>query len=412
MAKVIPFRAVRPTNDKVHLVVSRSVVQYSRRILTAKLETNPYSFLHIVKPEFFDKKKSKQNSIELFQKVRAKYDEFLDEGILIKEDIPALYVYRQIKPEATYTGIIGGISIDDYIEGKVKIHEQTLTKREKIFEQYLNICDFNAEPVLLTYPDNQGIKNLISIVVHDRPLFDYSTTDRIRHQLWQITDTEIIRQLSLHFDGIESVYIADGHHRSASSALLGQHKREYTKSDGNEGFNYILSYFIPESQLDIYDFNRLVKDLNKLSEEEFMAKLSVNFNVEKMGSKFSPSKLHEFSMYLNENWYKLNLKNAADKLSDPVDRLDSSILTKYVLDPILGINDLKTSTRVYFMGGLKGMEGLQRDVDKKKAKVAFGLFPVSIKQLKEIADTNNIMPPKTTWIEPKLRSGLTIFELS
>jgi len=410
MANIIPFRAIRPAKDKVHMVVSRSIAVYSRRILNAKLETNPYSFLHVIKPDHFDKKKSK--SSQLFKKVRAKFENFCDEEIIVKDDNESFYVYRQVKPEGTYTGIIAGVSIDDYINGKIKVHEQTLTKREKVFEKYLRICDFNAEPVLLTYPDQSRIEQVVETVTEKEPLFDYSTPDRLRHQLWSVDNYHNITELIESFGEVDSVYIADGHHRSASSALLGKHKRKENPSyTGKEGYNYLLAYFIPESQLAIYDFNRLVKDLNNKNVKDLISKISVHFKVEKQSSIYKPTCPHEFSMYLENEWYKLNLKSQEVAISNPVEGLDSSILTRYILDPILGISDLKTNSRISFLGGLKGMEGLQKEVDKGKAKIAFGLYPVGVEQLKKIADTSNIMPPKTTWIEPKLRSGLTIFEL-
>jgi len=410
MANIIPFRAIRPAKDKVHMVVSRSIAVYSRRILNAKLETNPYSFLHVIKPDHFDKKKSK--SIQLFKKVRAKFENFCDEEILSKDDNESFYVYRQVKPEGTYTGIIAGVSIDDYINGKIKVHEQTLTKREKVFEKYLSICNFNAEPVLLTYPDQNRIEQVVETVTEKEPLFDYSTPDRLRHQLWSVDNYHNITELIESFGEVDSVYIADGHHRSASSALLGKRKRKENPSyTGKEGYNYLLAYFIPESQLAIYDFNRLVKDLNNKNVKDLISKISVHFKVEKQNSIYKPTCRHEFSMYLENEWYKLNLKSQEVTVSNPVEGLDSSILTRYILTPILGISDLKTNSRISFLGGLKGMEGLQKEVDKDRAKIAFGLYPVGVEQLKTIADTGNIMPPKTTWIEPKLRSGLTIFEL-
>ena len=224
MANIIPFRAIRPAKDKVHMVVSRSIAVYSRRILNAKLETNPYSFLHVIKPDHFDKKRSK--SSQLFKKVRAKFENFCDEEIIVKDDNESFYVYRQIKPEGTYTGIIAGVSIDDYINGKIKVHEQTLTKREKIFEKYLRICDFNAEPVLLTYPDQSRIEQVVETVTEKEPLFDYSTPDKLRHQLWSVDNYHNITELIEAFGEVDSVYIADGHHRSASSALLGKGKRK------------------------------------------------------------------------------------------------------------------------------------------------------------------------------------------
>lgn len=414
MAKIRPFCAVRPSRDKVHLVASRPVYTYSRRILNAKLETNPYTFIHIIQPEFRQprEQRTSPNSRKRFQKVRNMYERFLEDGWFFRDEKPSIYIYRQIKDNRSYVGLIAGISNEDYFGGVIKKHEQTLTKRENMFKEYLDEVNFNAEPVLLTYPDSPEIEVILHRYIQDRPEYNFTNTDHIQHQLWCITDESDIQAIQHQFEGFDSIYIADGHHRSASSALLGKARTEAGQGDGDAQHNYFMSFFIPESQLDIYDFNRVVKDLNGLSCEAFLEALEEKFEVVEIEEELhAPKQLHHFSMYLDGRWFELRCKPGTYIPGDPVGTLDSQILTANILSPILGIHDLKTNKRIDFVGGLKGMEALKHAVDCGKMKVAFGLFPVSVEQLKNIADTGNIMPPKTTWIEPKLRSGLTIFEL-
>ena len=409
MAKIVPFKAIRPTRDKAHLVASRPVYTYKRRILNAKLDTNPYTFMHIIMPEYKQADKTHPNSRDRFRKVRSQFNLFRNEGILIEEERPCLYVYRQWKGDVSYTGLIAGVSIDDYFGGSIKKHEQTLTKREAIFRDYLDICEFNAEPVLLTYPDNRTVSNLIALSLSERPEYDFTNTDRIRHQLWLVDDPEDIATLTNAFQNFDSIYIADGHHRTASSALLGKERRD----EGIHGMHeYFMAFFMPESQLDIYDFNRVVKDLNGLNVDAFLARLEESFEVEPVNeSKYRVQKLHEFGLYLDGRWFRLTCKPGTFDANDPVGSLDAEILTQNVLNPILNIRDLKTDKRIQFVGGLEGTETLEQQVDKGRMAAAFALFPVSTTQLKAVADAGRTMPPKSTWIEPKLRSGLTIFKL-
>ena len=408
MAKIAPFRAVRPTRDKVHLVASRAVYTYSSRLLEAKLDSNPYSFLHIIDPEHKKENKSLPNSRERFLKVRASYDKAIENGIFIQEENPCYYLYQQIKNDRVYTGIIAGISIDDYFNGIIKKHEQTITQREEVFTDYLDVCEFNAEPVLLTYPDNDQVSQVLNKYLAIRSEYDFTNTDHVRHQLWPIDASEDIEVITQAFASFDSIYIADGHHRSASSAILGQ-RRNATQPEGLHSF--FMAFLIPESQLDIYDFNRVVQGLNNYTEDTLIVKLADSFDITKLGTEsYQPQELHEFSMYLNKNWYRLKAKPHTYDNSAPSGSLDAQILLDQVLSSIFDIHDLKTDNRIDFVGGLKGMQGLVDAVDHDRFDVAFALYPVSIDQLKAIADANEIMPPKTTWIEPKLRSGLTIFQ--
>lgn len=414
MATIIPFKGIRPTRDKVQLVASRSVDNYSSGDLHEKLRSNPFTFLHVIHPDFNDGKKTKPGSPERLKKVKAQYEAFREEGIFEQDEKPCYYVYRQEKLGNTFTGIIACTSIDDYVNGTIKIHEQTLTDREKKLKEYLEVCDFNAEPVLFCYPDQKGIEAITKKATANRPEYDFTTTDRVRHTLWVISETKEVKELQNYFEKVPAVYIADGHHRSASSALLGLSRRKQNPNyTGKEPWNFYLGVFFPESQLKIFDFNRVVKDLNGLSEESFLRQLEHDFEIINHGEAvFYPKKKHTFSMYLDSNWYELILHKELSHDEQPVESLDAYLLTQHILSPILGVHDLKTDKRIGFVSGIKGFAELKNQVDNWKFKVAFGLYPVQMDELKSIADAGNIMPPKTTWVEPKMRSGLVIFSLS
>ncbi len=413
MANIIPFKGIRPAGDKVQFVASRSVDGYTRNELQDKLRSNPYSFLHIINPDFQDGIHTQPGSVERLKKIKLRYRQFRENGNLKQDQQLSYYVYRQQKNSTTFTGIIGCSSIDDYFSGVIKIHEQTLTEREEKLKDYLDICQFNAEPVLFSYPNDSEIDRITQRICLETPANDFSTTDQVRHQLWMVSDPGYVTLIRERFRQIQSVYIADGHHRSASSALLGKSRRaENPGYKGDEPYNYYLGIFFPETQLKIYDFNRVVHDLNKLSTAEFLQRISEKFEMEEKGSTvYAPVRKHNFSMYLNSNWYSLTAKPRIIHDIEPVGSLDAFILTEHILSPILGIHDLKTDSRIKFIPGVKGMQALQTKVDSRDA-VAFGLYPVAMEQLKRIADTHSIMPPKTTWVEPKLRSGLVIYSLS
>ncbi|MCE3259004.1 MAG: hypothetical protein K0S12_645 [Bacteroidetes bacterium] len=413
MAKVIPFKAIRPENDKVHLVASRSVDGYNSAELKDKLTQNPFSFLHVINPDFEDGSKTKPGSKERLQKIKKRFRNFVNANIFMRDESACYYLYRQVKDGNTYIGIIGCTSIDDYMSGVIKIHEQTLTQREEKLKDYLEVCEFNAEPVLFCYPDDEQINALCQDVMSYRSDYDFTTTDKVRHTLWVINKSKSIKLISERFSKIPSIYIADGHHRSASAALLGKLRRSRDKNfTGNEAYNYYLGVFFPETQLRIYDYNRIVKDLNGLSLNQFLDKLSKSFTVKEVKEKiYKPTRKHELSLYAEGKWYSLTAKDGVYKADSPVGSLDASILTEHVLSPILNIHDLKTDKRIGFVPGIKGAEALKAAVDDGKAAAAFGLYPVTMDHLKWIADTNNIMPPKSTWVEPKMRSGLVIYSL-
>lgn len=411
MAKIIPFKGIRPTPDKVHLVASRAVDGYSSMDLKSKLTENPFTFLHVINPDFEDGIRTKPGSPERLQKIKKRYNEFINEHTFIQDEQPCYYIYRQQKNENVYTGIIAVCSIDDYFNGTIKKHEQTLTEREEKLKNYLEVCDFNAEPVLYCYPENKTINNEVNKYITQLPVYDFTTTDRIRHTLWLCENTSVIEN---EFKKMTAIYIADGHHRSASSALLGKSKRERTINyTGNEPYNYYMGVFFPDTQMRIFDFNRVVKDLNGLSTSEFLDKLKDKFEVfEVKASHFKPSRKHEFGFYSEGKWYRLVGKLNITENENPAVDLDATILTQHILSPILNIHDLKTDKRIGFINGSRGLGDLEKLVDSEKMRAGFALYPVAMEELKLIADTNNIMPPKTTYVEPKMRSGLVIYSLS
>lgn len=411
MAIVRPFRAIRPAEDKVHLVASRSVDGYHSGELHDKLSTNPFTFLHVIHPDFSDGEKTRAGSPERLKKVKAAYKNFLDRKILFKDKEPAYYVYKQHKNGADYLGVIACTSIDDYLNGVIRIHEQTLTQREEKLKEYLEVCEFNAEPVLFCYPENQELDRLLEEIAGTKAVYDFSTSDQVRHSLWIVNEPAKVKIIQKIFSSMPAIYIADGHHRSASSALLGKQRRKELKSfTGEEAFNFYLGVFFSESQLRIYDFNRLVKDLGGLEKDKLLQKLKEKFEVEELSVPLhKPTAPHEFTMYLKGTCYTLKAKPGIYDKEDPVKSLDASILTEHILAPLFGISDLKTDQRIAFVPGIKGAEALKQAVDEDKAAVAFGLFPVTMQHLKWIADTHNIMPPKSTWVEPKMRSGLVIY---
>lgn len=407
MAKIKPFRAYRPVRDKAHLVITKPYYAYKKSYLKAKLESNPFTFIHVITPDYFMKEKPEPGSRERYELIRNQFEKFLDDGIFFKEDKPSFYIYRQKTPTNEYVGIIAGASVEDYDSGHIKKHEATITQRERMFADYLEITGFNAEPVLISYPEDEIVEDIINLVVQGRPEYEFTTTDVLTHELWVIPH-EYENTLIEHFDKIKDTYIADGHHRCASSSVLAKRKN----GDENCPSNHFLALFMSENKLKIMDFNRVISDLNGHTKKEVKDLLSEKFHIKKSKeSLFKPTKEHQMTMYLGNKWYILEPKENTFDEKDSVASLDAEILTQNVLKPIFDIHDLKTDERIQFISGEKGMKGLKKAVDKGEGKVAFALFPVEIEHVKQVADENRIMPPKSTWIEPKLRSGLTIYDI-
>lgn len=410
MAVIKAFSAVRPTRDKVHLVATRPFYTYKKNVLKAKLEDNPYTFLHIINPEFGQEKKTKPNSIERFQHVLEKYNAFRDEKILLKDTNEHIYLYRQTKPEACFVGWIGGASIEEYLNGRIKIHESTLTTREKMFTKYLEVVGFNAEPVLLTYKGNQGLNALMVDQMSSRPEFEFTTTDKVKHELW-ILDDENSLKVRKGFSEVECLYIADGHHRSASSVRYAQSKMN-SELPFCENDKFFLSYFVEEGTVDISAFNRLVKHLNGYSMEEFIAKLETLGEVKELPNFRKPECIHEFVLCAATGFYSLKINQSLINYANPVDHIDAEILTKLILEPLLGIKDLRMSKDIEFIPDIGDENKIIAKINAGKAAIAFFLFPCTMDQIKAVADASLFMPPKSTWVEPKLRSGLTIYPLN
>tara|TARA_R110002072_G_scaffold182067_1_gene338227 strand:- start:8102 stop:9340 length:1239 start_codon:yes stop_codon:yes gene_type:complete len=411
MAKVLPFKAVRPTRDKVSLIASRAYQSYTQEEREARLNNNPFSFLHIVNPGY--KYHKEISGVERYKLVKNRYEEFKEEGIFIQDSVPSYYIYKIVdRDNQSYEGIIAATSAIEYEEDKIKKHEDTLEEREIIFKDYLKTVGFNAEPVLITYPDNNLLEEIIKENSQTRAEYEFTTTYRDTHYLWKVDNPKIINTIKKEFGRCKNLYIADGHHRSASSYLLHQDlKSSNEKHTGEENYNFFMSYLIPESQLTIYEFNRLVKDLNGHSKEEFLIALDTFYKIENRGlNYYKPSKPHHFSMYLSGEFYSLQLRSSSYKFENALDDLDAQILYKTILKPLLGINNLRNNNRIEYVHGRNDMAFVKAKVDSKEFEVGFGLKPATIDQLKHIADQGLKMPPKSTYIEPKLRSGITIYE--
>jgi len=409
MAQIRAFKAIRPVRNKVHLVATRPYYSYKKNVLKAKLEDNPYTFLHIINPEFGSTVKTKPNSTERFLQVRQKFELFKQTGILQTDAQAHIYIYRQTKEDFAVSGFFVGVSVDDYLNGSIKIHEQTLTAREDIFTNYLETVGFNAEPVLLTYEGTEPIRNLLETYLSTRPEYEFTTTDRITHELWLMSaeDTAFICDA---FAQIPALYIADGHHRSASSVRYAQHLRAQNKPYPDAA-NYFLAYLVEEKAVQISAFHRLLKSTNGLDLKGLEAILANEGKVERLPNACLPTNKHDIHIYMDKTWLRFspNLNFINDQ--DPIETLDSFILSDLILKPIFGIIDLKTSDQVEFVPGNEALEKITESIDSAKFEVAFFLHPADIEDVKKVADAGLNMPPKSTWVEPKLRSGLTIYSL-
>ena len=411
MAIIKPFKAIRPVKDKVAFVASKSYEEYSKEELQSILKYNPFSFLHIINPGFkFDKNITGK---ERFKLVHNRYLEFLEDAIFEKEDTPCFYLYEIINGDFKSIGLFCGTSVNDYRNNNIKKHENTIEKREVLFADYLKTVGFNAEPVLITYKDNEEVAVILKNEVKKESIYHFTTTDKIQHQLWKISDQKTIIALQNVFAKIDALYIADGHHRSASSSLLAKElSKEHPKNTRDESYNYFMSYLIPESQVIISEFNRMIKDLNGLSKEEFLIQLDTFYRIEKRDDEiYKPTKKHHFSMYLDGAFYSLYLRKKVYQFTDSLRELDTKILYKTILKPVLEVSDLRNDERISYGYGKHNLIQMKDAIDKGDFAVGFGLIPITVDEIKAIADAGLVMPPKSTYIEPKLRSGLAIYEL-
>lgn len=405
MAKIIPFKAVLPTADKVALVTTRSYDEYSATELASWLDFNPFSFLHIINPAYVNQQKIGMN--ERFKIVANKYNDFKRDGILVKQEKPALYLYKIASKKHTFIGIMAGTSVCDYQENKIKKHENTLEYRVNTLKDYFKITQFNTEPVLMMYPENASLQQWIDNKQKTSPLYDFSTTNREKHTLWCIDTQDEIDFITSIFDSFDNLYIADGHHRSASAHLL--HQENTDKS--NQKLDYFMSFLISENNIKINEYNRLVHDLNNHSVSDFLALLETDFEVTKrLEQIWKPTQKFEFGMYLEGNFYALKLKNVPNS-ENKLETLDAQLLYDKILNPILGIGDLRTDSRIDYIPGNKSLFEMIEQIDNGAFKIGFNLYPAAIDEIKFLADNNLTMPPKSTYIEPKFRSGLIIYEL-
>jgi uncharacterized protein (DUF1015 family) len=406
MAKIIPFKAVRPTRDKVCLVSCRSYEEYVTAELAAQLDFNPLSFLHVLKPAY-----TNQETVSFekrYRQVNQKYQDFKTEKILVKDKKSAIYIHKIITNKHSFTGIIVGTSIDDYRNNSIKKHEETIAFRVQLLKDYMKFSEFNSEPVLMTYPDNKILENWIFNRTQKLADFEFSTTKKEINYLWKIDDALEINWIQSIFEKINTLYIADGHHRSAAAALLS----EKNENPENVAKDYLLSYLISENNVKVYEFNRLVKDLNGFEKEAFIKELHRNFSIENLKQQpFQPAEKHQFGMYLDNEFYSLILRKEKLVFRSALESLDTQILYETVLLPLLAIKDLRDDERIEYVSGKQSILELKKIIDEGEFEVGFILFPSNINEIKALADADLIMPPKSTYIEPKFRSGIVIYEL-
>ena len=413
--KIKPFKGVRPPKEYVEQVQSRPYDVLNSAEARAEAEGNEKSLYHIIKPEIDFPEGTDEHDPKVYEKAAQNFQMFQDKGWLVQDGKERYYIYAQTMNGKTQYGLVVCAYVDDYMTGKIKKHELTRRDKEEDRMKHVRVNNANIEPVFFAYPDNKDVDAIVAKYTKGAPEYDYTAElDGFRHTFWIIDDDTDIQRITELFAAMPAMYIADGHHRSAAAALVGAEKAKQNPNHrGDEEYNFFMAVCFPANQLTIIDYNRVVKDLNGLSDEEFLKKLSEDFIVEKKGTEiFKPSRLHEFSLYLGGNWYSLVAKPGTYNDNDPIGVLDVTISSNLILDKILGIKDLRSDKRIDFVGGIRGLGELKKRVDSGEMKVALALYPVSMKQLIDIADTGNIMPPKTTWFEPKLRSGLVIHKLS
>lgn len=415
MAKIKPFRGVRPPREYVEEVESRPYDVLDSEEARAEAGDNEKSLYHIIKPEIDFAPGTSEYDPRVYEKAAENFKKFQDKGWLVQDAKEQYYIYAQTMNGKTQYGLVVCAYVDDYLNGVIKKHELTRRDKEEDRMKHVRVNNANIEPVFFAYPDNAVLDALIMRYAGTTPEYDFiAPVDGFRHQFWVISDDADIATVTAEFAKMPSLYIADGHHRSAAAALVGAEKaRQDPNHDGTEEYNYFMAVCFQASQLTILDYNRVVKDLNGLSSSEFLAALGKNFEVEQKGeAEYRPRRLHEFSLYLDGRWYSLTAKPGTFDDTDPIGVLDVDISSRLILDEILGIKDLRSDRRIDFVGGLRGLGELKRRVDSGEMRMALALYPVTMKQIMDIADSGKIMPPKATWFEPKLRSGLVIHKLS
>lgn len=415
MATIKPFKGIRPPKELIEQIESRPYDVLNSEEAREEAKGNEKSLYHIIKPEIDFEVGTSEYDPRVYEQAAKNFKNFQEKGWLVQDEKDHYYIYAQTMNNKTQYGLVVGAYVNDYLDGTIKKHELTRKDKEEDRMKHVRVCDANIEPVFFAYPDNAALDQLIMRYAATAPEYDFiAPIDGFRHQFWIIENTEDINLITAEFEKMPALYIADGHHRSAAAALVGAEKaKQNPNHKGDEEYNYFMAVCFQASQLTILDYNRVVTDLNGLTEQEFLTRLEKDFVVEDKGTDiYRPNALHNFSLYLNKHWYSLTAKDETFDNSDPIGVLDVDISSRLIFDSILGIKDFRTDKRIDFVGGLRGLEELKRRVDSGEMQMALALYPVSMQQIMDIANTGNIMPPKATWFEPKLRSGLVIHKLS
>ncbi len=415
MAIIKPFKGIRPPKELVERIESRPYDVLDSEEARAEAGDNEMSLYHIIKPEIDFEPGTSEYDPRVYEQAARNFQRFQDNGWLVQDTDDHYYIYAQTMNGKTQYGLVVAAAVNDYMNGVIKKHELTRRDKEEDRMKHVRVNDANIEPVFFAYPDNATLDALIRRYAATEPVYDFiAPIDGFRHQFWVISDADDMRTVTEAFAAMPNLYIADGHHRSAAAALVGAEKQRLNPNHkGDEEYNYFMAVCFQASQLTILDYNRVVRDLNGLTPSELLAAIGKNFKVEDMGTDiYKPQQLHEFSLYLESHWYRLTALPGTFNEQDPIGVLDVDISSRLILDEVLGIKDLRGSKRIDFVGGLRGLGELKRRVDNGEMKMALALYPVSMQQIMDIADSGNIMPPKATWFEPKLRSGLVIHKLS
>ena len=408
MATIKPFKGIRPPKELIEQIESRPYDVLNSEEAREEAKGNEKSLYHIIKPEIDFEVGTSEYDPRVYEQAAKNFKKFQEKGWLVQDEKDHYYIYAQTMNNKTQYGLVVGAYVNDYLDGTIKKHELTRKDKEEDRMKHVRVCDANIEPVFFAYPDNATLDQLIMRYAATAPEYDFiAPIDGFRHQFWIIENAEDINLITAEFEKMPALYIADGHHRSAAAALVGAEKaKQNPNHKGDEEYNYFMAVCFQASQLTILDYNRVVTDLNGLTEQEFLTRLEKDFVVEDKGTDiYRPNALHNFSLYLNKHWYSLTAKDGTFDNSDPIGVLDVDISSRLIFDSILGIKDFRTDKRIDFVGGLRGLEELKRRVDSGEMQMALALYPVSMQQIMDIANTGNIMPPKATWFEPKLRSG-------
>ncbi len=413
MAKIKPFKGLRPPKDLVTKVVARPYDVLNSAEARAEAAGNEMSLYRITRPEIDFAPDIDEHDECVYERAASNFKLFQDNGWLIQDKEDRYYIYAQTMGDHKQYGLVVATNVDDYMQGHIKKHELTRRDKEEDRMKHVRATNANIEPVFLAYPDNRILDDIVSKETAKAPEYDFVSNDGFGHTFWVIDDAETIKLITKTFESIPNLYIADGHHRTAAAALVGHEMAQNNpKHTGTEEYNYFLAVCFPESHLKIIDYNRVVKDLNGLTPESFIERLSEHFDIEAKGQEpYKPQRIHNFSIYLDNKWYSITAKKDTYDDNDPIEGLDVTISSKYILKDILGIGDLRSDKRIDFVGGIRGLSELEKRVDSGEMSIAIALYPVTMQQLIKIADTGNILPPKTTWFEPKLRSGLVIHKL-